>query len=120
MAKKITELKNDDRRAVEEQLETISSSLGMEAWNSHGNERKGLLEDLIGMCYNCRNLNYCKTEFGNVFAKCAEYDIKLSGQNRIIECNSHSPMYIMSLQEMYSIAYLIDSNQKEKAGFKLG
>ena len=117
MAKKLTELESDDRRAIEDQLESISSSLGMESWNSHGNGKKSYLEDAIGICYNCRNLCYCKTEFGSVFAKCSEYDMKLSGQNRIVECNTHSPMHVMSLQEMYSIAYLIDLGEKKITGF---
>lgn len=117
MAKKIADLDTDHRRNVEEQLETVSSTLGMEAWESQGNGRSGILQDLIGICYNCKNLLYCKTEFGNVFAKCGEYEIKLTGQNRMVECNSHSPMHVMTLQEMWSIAYIIDPDEKKITGF---
>lgn len=117
MTKKFSDLENDEKRNMEDQLETIASSLGMESWNAHGNGKKSYLEEAIGICYNCRNLLYCRTEFGNVFAKCEEYDIRLNGQNRIVECNSHSPIHTMTLQEMYSIAYLIDLDEKKIKGF---
>ena len=114
MAKKFTELEGDEKRSIEEQLEGISSSMGMEAWESYGTDVQTGLKELIGMCHNCKCLMYCKTEFGNVNAVCTEFKIRLSGQNRITECNLHTPKGVMSLNEMYSMAYLIDKNTDKK------
>jgi hypothetical protein len=46
-----------------------------------------------------------------------EFKIKLTGQNRITECNLHSPMRMLTLEEMYSIAYLIESDNSIIKGF---
>ena len=57
------------------------------------------------------------TEFGKVFAKCAHFEFKLTGQNRITNCNCHSPKYVLSLTEMFSIAYLIEPDEVKTEGF---
>jgi len=117
MSKKVIDLDKNERNIIEEQLESISTSLGMDSYESYGNESNSVLKDLIGMCYNCKNLYYCKTEFSNVYAYCSIFEFKLSGQNRITECNLHSPKNVLTLQEMYSMAYLIDPAEEKIEGF---
>jgi hypothetical protein len=117
MTRKLSDLDKTERRAIEENLDTISASLGMDSYDSYSNSGDSSLKDSIGICFNCKNLNYCRTEFDAVFARCERFEFKLSGQNRIVECNSHSPKGVMSLSEMYSIAYLIDPSEKKIKGF---
>jgi hypothetical protein len=118
MPKKFSDLESDEKRLMEDELASKSQALGMSSYESYGiNERQNLLEDMIGLCATCKSLQYCKTEFGNVFAKCMEFKIKLTGQNRITECNLHSPMRMLTLEEMYSIAYLIESDNSIIKGF---
>jgi len=117
MSRKISEMEKTERRSVEETLDSASANLGMDSWESQGTGRNNALKDLIGMCYNCKNLYYCRTEFGNVYAFCERYEIKLTGQNRIVECNTHAPNNSLSLQEMYSMAYLIEPKEKTIKGF---
>lgn len=114
---KIANLEKEDRTKIQDELETLASSMGMDSWNAYGNRNRNPLEELIGLCYNCKLLNYCKTEFGNVYALCSEFKIRLNGQNRITECNCHDAIGVMTLNEMYNIAYLIDVNKKKIAGF---
>lgn len=117
MSKKLADLEKTEKRNIEEQLESISSSMGMDVWESYGQNGSVLMRDLIGMCYNCKNLNYCKTEFGNVYAVCTTFEFKLNGQNRITECNIHSPKGVLTLQDMYAMAYLIDPSEEKIEGF---
>lgn len=114
MAQKVSDLEQDEKHKIQEELEGRSSSMGMDSWESYGSGAQTGLKELIGMCYNCKYLLYCKTEYGNVLAKCSELEMRLSGQNRITECNLHAPKYAMSLNEMYSIAWLIDADTNKK------
>lgn len=114
MAEKFSNIDKEERRSIENELESKSQALGMDSFESYGTEAQTGLKALLGMCANCKNLNYCKTEFGNVHAVCAMFDFKLSGKNRITECNLHSPKNVLTLTEMYSIAYLIDPNKDKK------
>ena len=63
------------------------------------------------------NKKYFKTKLGYVFAKCSHFEFRLNGQNRITDCNCHSPKGVLSLTEMYSMAYLIDPSEEKIEGF---
>jgi hypothetical protein len=117
MSRKFSDLEQTEKKHIENELEAVSSSMGMEAYETYGNREGSLLQDQIGMCHNCKNLSYCKTEFGNVFAKCSEFEFRLNGQNRIEECNLHCPRHSLSLNEMYTMAYLIDPKDEKIKGF---
>lgn len=103
---------------IEEELESKATELGMDSYSSYsgGNDLK-LLKDFIGICADCKSLQYCRTEFGKVFAKCSHYEIGLTGQNRITECTCHDPKGVLSLQEMYAIATLVDPEDQSVKGF---
>jgi len=113
--KKFSELENDEKRTIENSLEAKASELGLESWENY-QEKGSLLEDQIGLCAGCKSLKYCKTEFGNVFAKCNEFEFNLTGQNRITECNMLTPKGTLSLADMYSLAYMIEPDIKPKIG----
>jgi len=115
---KLSDLEKDVRDNIEEELESKATELGMDSYSSYagGNDLK-LLKDFIGICADCKSLQYCKTEFGKVFARCSHYEIGLTGQNRITECTCHDPKGILSLQEMYAMATLIDVDQPSVRGF---
>lgn len=117
MSKKMSDLDRQERKVIEDKLDSISSSMGMETYEAYSVNDHNSLKDLIGICYNCKNLNYCKTEFGSVHAVCREFEFKLSGQNRITECNLHSPKGVLTLVEMYSMAYLIEPSEEKIEGF---
>lgn len=115
---KLSDLESGDRRIIEEELEAKSSTLGMDSYEAYEDSHdQQFLKDAVGICHNCKELHYCRSEFAGhdkVFAKCALFELRLSGQNRITECNCHSPRKILSLNEMYAMATLIDPDDKDK------
>ena len=114
MAKKLSDLKDDKRSSIQQELNSRSSSLGLDSWDSQAGDVQTGLKHILGMCASCKELNYCKSEFGNVYAMCYTFDIRLTGKNRITECNKYTPKNALSLNEMYNIAYLIDGNTNKK------
>lgn len=117
MSRKLSDLENSKKKQIESELESSSTEIGLDPWESHGTKDSNVLKNQIGICYNCKFLQYCRTEFNNVFAKCSELEFKLSGQNRIEECNIHSPKNVLSLSEMYNMAYLIEPSKEKVKGF---
>lgn len=118
---KLSDLESTERRAIEEELEAKSSSMGMDSYDVlNDNSDQQFLRDAVGICYNCKNLHYCRSEFAGhdrVFAKCSLFDLRLSGQHRMTECNCHTPRKVLSLEEMYVMATLIDVDKGEVKGF---
>jgi len=118
MSQKVNSLDEAEKKEIKNHIESISATLGMDAYESYGsNPEQKKLKQLLGMCCDCDNLSYCATEFGNIHAVCTMFNFKMSGQNRIVECNEHSPKNVLSLSEMYSIATLIDVEKEHSVGF---
>lgn len=115
MSQKLNDIDNDRKNQITEEIESASSALGMDSWEPMSTNYK-MLEEQIGICWNCKNLSYCKTEFESVYAKCEAFELRLSGQNRIAECNLHAPKGVLTLNEMYAMAYIIDP-QRVSGGF---
>jgi len=114
---KLSELENEEKRNIENEVSTKASELlGTEDWEAPSSNSR-VLEEQIGLCADCKNLSYCKTEFGSVLAKCETFDIRLNGQNRIKECNCHQKRGQLSLNEMYAIATIIDPAVTKIKGF---
>lgn len=118
MSRKISTLDKKEKRELTENLEAKSTELGISAWDGIGDTGDlKALKDLVGICANCTFLRYCKTEFGNVIAVCSEFRVKLNGQNRMVECNLHAPTNVLSLDQMYAMAYLIEPSEEKVRGF---
>ena len=115
---KLSDLEQSDRNKIEEELTAKSTSLGLDTWDVlDDNSDSQFLKEAVGMCHNCKNLHYCRSEFAGhdrVFAKCNLFEMRLSGQHRMTECNCYSPRKLLSLEEMYAMATLIDADDKEK------
>ena len=118
---KLSDLEQNDRLNIQEELHAKSSSMGFDSWSVlDDNSDKNFLKEAVGICHNCKNLHYCRSEFAGhdkVFAKCELFDMRLSGQNRITECNCYSPRKVLTLEEMYAMATLIDPEEDEIKGF---
>ena len=119
---KLTDLEGDERRAIEDELEAKASGMGMCQYDSYDNldGHQQNLKNSIGICYNCKNLHYCRSEFAGhdkVFARCDLFKLTLSGQHRVTECNCHNAKKILTLTEMYAMATLIDTVKDEVKGF---
>ncbi len=81
------------------------------------------LKQTIGMCHDCSNLCYTRTEFDNILAYCdregfaSRMALRLTGQNIVTECTLYYNKNHMSLYDMTSIATLIDIDLKPIKGF---
>ena len=118
MSKKLSDLESGERHHIEEQLESQANLLGMDSYDSYeGGSDFKMLKDLVGLCANCRNLQYCKSEFAGldkIFARCSLFEFNLSLNNRITDCNCHNPRGVLSLNEMYAMATLVDADDSGK------
>ena len=117
---RLSDLEGEDRRRIEEELEAKSSGMGFSAWETVNDGDSNFLKEHIGICHNCKNLQYCRAEFAghdSVYARCNELEIRISGQKRITECNCYSPRKMLTLTEMYAMATLIDPAKPEIKGF---
>lgn len=113
---KFIDLDDDAQDKMGDVLEAKAIELGLDKWESQSIEYSSL-KDLIGICSNCQNMRYCKREFGDVCAICWTFRINLNCQDKIIECNEHSPRGVMSLRDMEMMATLIDIGEGVIGGF---
>jgi len=111
---KFVDLENKEKTKIENNLEAEASKLGMDSWED--THITSLLENQIGLCAKCKNLKYCKSEFDSILAMCSEFEFKLSGQNKIVECNQFSTRGSLSLNDMFGIATIIEISGR-KIGF---
>jgi len=110
------DLGEDEQERIGDLLEVKSIELGLDKWESQSG-RYSPLDDLVGICSNCQNMRYCKSEFGNVSAWCTTFRCQLHGRDRIVECNEHCERGRMSLRDMEVIATLLDIDKSEIKGF---
>jgi len=113
---KFIDLDQDSQERIGDLLEVKSIELGLDKWESQSIKHNSL-KDSIGICSNCQNMRYCKTEFETVRAICWQFKINLQGQDKVVECNEHSARGTMSLRDMETIATLIDVDKSEIKGF---
>jgi len=78
MAQKFNSLDRESKNDIEDTLESASASMGIDSWDS-GSTNYRMLEDQVGICSNCKSLQYCRAEFGNVMAVCSTFEIRLHG-----------------------------------------
>jgi hypothetical protein len=110
MAEKMNALSEDDRTAVEDEVECATVAIGLNTYSNR--DGSTILEDQIGICHNCKRLQFCESEFGSVIARCETFDGRLSGNNRITKCNQHSTRGSMPVSDMFNIATLIEVGDK--------
>lgn len=112
----ISDLKEDEREALGDRLDALGEVLGLEAYNTRTVSNTSWLEEYVGVCHNCTRLAWSRREFGGVFAFCDRFESRLSGVERILDCNQHERVGTMCLNDMKDIAILIDPPAR-KAGF---
>jgi hypothetical protein len=113
---KISTFDKEKKDDIGNEIEAVAGSLGLgDLWTMSGDsERRDTgLKDMLGLCAYCTHLHYCKGEYGSVHAKCAEYEMKLTGRERIKECTQYSKRGQMILSEALRMAYIIEIDKRE-------
>jgi len=69
-------------------------------------------ENDFGLCYDCKCLYAFKTQYGTVRGKCYEFEVILDGVNKIMNCTRYDKKGQLSLDDMKTMAILIDDDKK--------
>ncbi len=112
---KYSELKEDDKNKINEAVNRGVALTGQSEAEWDGFTFK--VESTLGLCNSCEHLILVKSEYGNIFAKCDELGLRLSGNNRISECTMFIEKGKLTLTEMKQMATLIDDKKKTIVGF---
>ena len=92
---------------LKDEIDSFAERLG-DPWRSGGGYVvNNAVKEIFGICYGCRSFKYCKTEFGNLLAKCDEFEIALSGKDRMTDCNAYNKRSMMTLRQMMDVAFII-------------
>lgn len=112
--KKFNDLEKKDRDNLREVIDISASLAGQESWNTKTPHVKySDLKSRLGICHDCIHLAYCRTEFGTIYAKCTELEIIFNANDRMTECNVYSRRGQMSLDDMLSLATIIEIKKRE-------
>ena len=72
----------------------------------------------FGLCSSCTLLQYVRTEFSVLRARCADFRIDLHENNPVLECTGYEERGQLTLQLMVSMATMIDAPKNtQKIGF---
>jgi hypothetical protein len=104
----------DEKGQIAETISANAKLIGADDWEGPKYYRQN--KDKWGICALCDWFQFCETEFGKQFAKCAETKLMLDLKDRMIECTMFQKIGQMNLQDMQQIAWYINP-QKRKVGF---
>lgn len=114
---KFSELDKEEKRKLTDEVEAKAQSMGLgDGWEHPQRDERMGLKDILGLCANCVHLEYARTEYGNIRAFCSRMEFRISGKQKIVECTRHSPKGEMTLQDAWSMAWILTGN-KNKIGF---
>ena len=103
--KKLTDLESKELNQERDKIETSGESLGIDTYEAGKGRVISRDTDIYGLCKDCRYFKYVRYEFIGQRALCDRFDTRLSGSQRIVECNEFDERGKMSLQQMMDIAY---------------
>jgi len=102
---------------VEKQVKKGANKLG---FSFYGDDisRPAFDKVILGICYDCQNLQCVKTTWGNMAAKCYEFNMVLNPQDPVEHCTNYNKRGQLSLVQMIDMATPIDPEaKKRRAGF---
>jgi hypothetical protein len=103
------------RTDILDKIEDTSGSLGLgDRWAANGRIRN---DTKYGICGSCKHSRATKTKYTTKMWRCEELNFKLSTEDPITDCSSYDKVGSMTLQQMVSIAYIIESDKSKKVGF---
>lgn len=114
--KKFADMDSTEFRRIGNELEAHASNLGQESYDKDwGSTEKPdtRLEETLGICASCSQLLCAESQYGNVFARCGQFDAALTGKNRIVNCTAYQKRGKLSLNEMYQMAWIIEPVKKK-------
>ena len=88
-------------------------------WGFETRKPKDKLSDKYGLCSSCISFFLIETELDTRVAKCTEQQskISLSTLNPVRRCTLYHSVNDMNMQQMISMAYIIELDVEKKVGF---
>jgi hypothetical protein len=111
MAAKLSDLESNESQAI--------TRLFYEHEWQLNNGQEGVKADHIsgyGLCASCLHFEYAATDFRVVLSTCSVLEIKLSDNDPITHCNQYEKRGALTLNQMVSMAYLLETS-RNKVGF---
>ena len=108
-------LSKKEKERILSEIRVKSSILGLEDYEY---SNKLNIDDNYGICSSCKNFSIKRSKYSVKKASCfADRRIKLTSDDPILECSDHDKRGSMTLEQMWSLATLIDEDPKGKIGF---
>ena len=109
----MTEKDKERQETMEKEVDIGARKIGADT--DYGREPAS--SSAFGLCSDCVYLDAAESEYGIVFARCEELEIKINRTNIITKCTKYRGRGKMELWEMKEIAIYIDDSNRTKAGF---
>lgn len=98
---------SNSRKIIIRTAERIRDS---ERHTSRGNHR-------LGLCKDCKWFRRIYTRYGREICSCVEMEVRFDEIDPVEECSYYKNAFSLSLDEMMSMAIIIDPSNKIKPGF---
>jgi hypothetical protein len=88
-----------------------ASRLGFSSWGDD-KAKPAFDKDVLGICHDCQKLQCYKTKWGNMGARCYDFDIVQNPQDPIEDCTNYLKDKQLTLAQMIDMATMIDPDGK--------
>lgn len=123
MSKKVSDMEEKDQTSLQNDIRRAASPLMEDEWSTDASERPKSLE-AYGLCSTCNAISFVASEFRVRLVACDTHQSSVHGDfilhtsDPIKECTHYNERGRLSLNDMASMAILIDPNPKPPVGFK--
>jgi len=94
-----------------------ANRLGFSSWGED-KVKPAFDKDVLGICYDCQKLQCYKTIWGNMGARCYDFEMRLSAQDPIEDCTNYYKDKQLTLAQMEDMAIMINADgPKKQIGF---
>lgn len=110
---------DEKRKKINKEVNSAARSLKlMDEYDEEIHTKNIFDEDIFGICHDCMHFRCAETKYGNAFANCWEFEVRLNASDPVTKCSQYKKRGEMTLIEMKDMAYIIEI-EKRKAGFDL-
>ena len=116
MTKRYRDFEESQTDNLTDELSNKSKVLGISSWDAPTEDNSNELCERFGICGNCDQFQYTLAEYGGIpsleMAYCARWRQIRSEKHRITQCNQHSPVNQLTLQDMKEMAFYLELSNR--------
>jgi len=107
----------DPLKTEKKEMKDGANRLGFSSWGED-KVKPAFDKSVLGICFDCQKLQCYKTTWGNMGAKCYDFEIRINPQDPIEDCTNYYKDKQLSLDQLASMAIIINTNgSKKEIGF---